>query len=64
MAENNKKRITVTIGEDFYNVLKVKADSMGLSVSSLLVFYSMEHLKQENTINQFPSILKAIESNQ
>lgn len=55
---SEKKRVNVTLGADFYNLLKQKADLMGSSVPSLLVFYAMEHMYQQNMIDGFPALLE------
>lgn len=57
---DSRKRVTVTLGEELYNTLKTRADTIGSSVPSLLVFYAMEHLKQEEMITQVPNLTSAL----
>lgn len=60
MTNNDKKRVTVTLSNDLYNLLKRESDLMGVSVQNVLVFYVMEHIKQSDMIKKLPSLLQAL----
>lgn len=53
-----KKRITVTIGVELYDLLNEQAEMMGTSVPALLVFNATEYLKQQKMINQLPLLMQ------
>lgn len=52
-----KIRLQVTISEDLYNGLKSKADLIGTSVPSLVVFYATEYMRQAQMIEQLPQMM-------
>lgn len=52
-----KKRVTVTLGEEMYNKLKQKADVLGSTVPSILVVYANQALQQEEAINSMGTIM-------
>lgn len=55
-----KKRITVTLSNDLYMKLKERADLLGSSIPSVLLFYAMQGITQENAINSLNSINSVI----
>ena len=59
MTNSTKKRVTVTLSNDLYLLLKRESDLMGVSVQNVLVFYVMEHIKQSDMIKNLPSLLQA-----
>lgn len=52
-----KKRINLTLSEELYNLLKEKADLLGTSVQTVILFYCTEYMKQDNMIKIMPSML-------
>ena len=54
-----KIRLQVTVGEDLFNNLKSKADVIGTSVQSLLVFYATEYMRQSQMLDQLPDMMSA-----
>lgn len=57
-----KKRMNVTVSENLYNELKVRADLLGTSVPSVLVFYAFQGISQERAINSIDSMLSAMKN--
>lgn len=57
-----KKRVTVTLGEELYDKLKKKADVLGSTVPSVLVVYANQAMQQEEAINSMGSIMAKLES--
>lgn len=56
----DKKRINLTLGNELYSVLKDRADLLGTSVQSVILFCCTEYLKQENVINCLPSFIEVL----
>ncbi len=57
-----KKRVTVTIGEEMYNKLKEKADVMGSTVPSILLVYASQAIQQEEAISSMGTIMAKLGS--
>lgn len=55
-----KKRINVTMSEEFYRIIKKRADLLGISVPSVLVFYAMQGINQEEAISSLNSVSDVI----
>lgn len=56
-----KKRITVTLSNDLFMKLKERADLLGSSIPSVLVFYAVQGINQENAINSINSMMSVLD---
>lgn len=61
MENKKNKRINVTLSEELFLKLKERADLLGSSVPSVLVFYAVQGINQENAINSINSMMSVLE---
>lgn len=58
--KDDKKRMNVTMSEELYELIKKRADSMGVSIPSVVVFYAYQGIRQEEAISSLAGAVNVL----
>ena len=57
---DTKKRMNVTMSEELYEILKQRADKMGVSIPAVVVFYAYQGIRQEEAISSLAGAVNVL----